>query len=293
MLPLSHRFTALRVAAIRLPVMLTTCTVVVIAGCQSLPTEPKAAEREFLMIEDTARIRVIRSRGIIDDDFSHPGARYKSLRTLVHFDVSYPEACCRRDFAVIQFVRHHWRVDEHAGQDAWNLDISDGQVLRHTSGLSFDPTYTTNPRAEHQHEAFSNALVETLTDARGNSSGVVRDDHPGMPESLFDAFRFNGGYFEWRFKLLLVCKQERSTAEHYEEMANVVATADFTIRMHFEGNWAQPTLSDTIHERHFFRACPLLRSVLMKRPALAQAYANPRPHRIEIEVPRSVPRPRV
>ncbi|MEM6453695.1 MAG: hypothetical protein AAF772_01235, partial [Acidobacteriota bacterium] len=120
--------------------------------------------------------------------------------------VSDPSGCCNQDdtdYAIIQFVRHSWRLSEQPrqdGRDDWNLDILESEVQNSPR----DPTFTHNPGSG----APTAPPVVYPTPNGAGSTSIVQIDRPGMGDALYDRFLEAGGVFQWTFHAFLVCVVE-------------------------------------------------------------------------------------
>jgi hypothetical protein len=229
------------------------------------------------------RSRVDASGEIIDETTGFRGKVNKATHTSVFFNVDEPFGCCgiaNKHYTIIQFVRHRWNLAGKKGSDAWNLDGPGSQADRRKAGLPYDPTYTTDPAHGGSTADEDNELVHVGPwDATGGSAVVV-DDFPGLFTEDHKLFKERGGWFEWEFVTLLVCKEAEGSAEHYLANGKVRAKTRFVIRRTYPGGNRAPK-GKPEGKREYYDPCKDLAEVLRETGLLAP-FNNPRPHEVKL-----------
>ena len=236
------------------------------------------------------RSRVEASGDIVDETTGFPGEVNKATHTSVFFDVDEPFGCCGmtdKHYTIIQFVRHRWNLGGKKGSDTWNLDGPESQAERRKDSKPYDPTYTTDPAHGDSTADKDNELVHVGPWDASGGSAVIVDDFPGLLGPDHDLFKKQGGWFEWEFVTLLVCKEAVGSAEHYLANGKVRAKMRFSIRRTYAGGDEAPTVKGTMlkgkpeGKREYYEPCKDLSEILTKTGLLGP-FNNPRSHRIKL-----------
>jgi hypothetical protein len=210
----------------------------------------------------------------------------------VFYSIKDTTHCCgvERDFAVIQFVRHLWELNEtpqKKGNDEWALDVLSSQVHAADQHQPYDPTFTHNPLGSAPNEP---PIVYPGPNVDG-SSAIVQIDLPGLPPELYARFRAAGGTFTWEFYGFLVCQLNPSDMKKYIEDGTVVMSLYYAVKATFPGGGGAPTVADGIIEGPTERHCEKLKDVIAKVDrslslhgdhTLQHAYDHPREHQIRL-----------
>ncbi|MFI4933533.1 MAG: hypothetical protein ACHP7N_02850 [Caulobacterales bacterium] len=245
-------------------------------------------------------------KSIIDETTGFPGKINKATETFVVFKVTDQFGCCKtkgRNYAIVQFVRHRWKLGNGNPQDdGWNLDGSSTQSERHRQGLSYDPTYTNHPG-----EAKNDLVQLGPWDGQDKPDPAVAVlDFPGLLAPQHAMFGKEGGWIQWEFLTLLVCVEQPPTETKYLASGQVEAMAHYIIkRTYAEGDPTPVVVSKEpkqtteewpidpkVGHSESFKACVSLRSLLEKYgDDLMQAFKHPQPHVIKLK-PESNPKPK-
>jgi opacity protein-like surface antigen len=232
------------------------------------------------------RSRVEAGSGIVDETTGFNGKLNKATHTAVFFDVDEPFGCCgiaNKHYTIIQFVRHRWNLAGKKGGDDWNLDGPDSQSDMRKATRPYDPTYTTDPAHGRSTADEDNELVHVGPWDGSGGSAVIVDDFPGLFVKDHEVFKDRGGWFEWEFVTLLVCKEAEGSAEHYLASGKVRAKTRFAIRRTYPGGNKPPIVKGRMlkgkpeGKREYYDPCKDLAEVLRKTELLAP-FNNPRPH---------------
>ena len=240
-----------------------------------------------------SRVRV--APDIVDETTGFPGLINKATHTTVFFKVDDPFSCCgaaNKNYTIVQFVRHRWKLGNgNERSDNWNLDGPESQSQRHSNGQDYDPTYTNQPAHGGNTSNSGNDLVHIGPwDSKGGGAVIV-DDFPGLLERDHNRFAQQGGWIEWEFITLLLCKEETGSAAHYLANGKVRAKTRFKVRRTYPiptPNNQTPTVSGTLLKGApegrptYYRRCRDLSDVL-REMRLANAFNNPRTHRIQLQ----------
>ncbi len=236
------------------------------------------------------RSRVEASGDIVDETTGFAGKVNKATHTSVFFNVDDPFGCCGitdKHYTIVQFVRHRWKLGGKKGSDTWNLDGPESQAGRRKDGKPYDPTYTTDPAHGDSTADKDNELVHIGPWDASGGSAVIVDDFPGLFEADHELFKKQGGWFEWEFLTLLVCREAVGSAKHYLANGKVRAKARFTIRRIYPGGNKAPTVKGTMvkgrpeGKREYYEPCKDLSQVLRETELLAP-FNNPRSHSIRL-----------
>jgi hypothetical protein len=232
------------------------------------------------------RSRAEASSEIVDETTGFRGKVNKATHTSVFFDVDEPFGCCgitNKHYTIIQFVRHRWNLAGKKGSDDWNLDGPDSQSDMRKAGRPYDPTYTTDPAHGGSTTEEDNERVHVGPWDASGGSAVVVDDFPGLFVKDHEVFKEKGGWFEWEFVTLLVCKEAEGSAEHYLANGKVRAKTRFAIRRTYPGGNKPPIVKGKMlkgkpeGKREYYDPCKDLAEVLRETELLAP-FNNPRPH---------------
>jgi len=235
--------------------------------------------------------RVVLGDGIIDETTGIPGETNKATHTTVFFAVDGPFACCGqadKPHAIIQFVRHRWQFgNNRPRQDGWNLDGPESQSERHRQMQEYDPTYTTDPAHGAATGGGNNGLTHVGPWDASGQGAVIVEDFPGMLEADHAAFLQQGGFLEWEFLTLLVCKEGHGSAAHYLAHGKVRAKTRFTVRRTYKGGGQAPGVTGTFArgapegQQEQYEPCRNLEEAL-REAGLLNAFNNPRTHRLPL-----------
>jgi len=239
-----------------------------------------------------SRSRVSVAPDIIDETTGFPGNVNKATHTTVVFKVDDPFACCGQantDYAIVQFVRHRWQLGNGRPRaDDWNLDGPESQSERHASGADFDPTYTNDPAHGADTAGSGNDLVHVGPwDGKGGGAISV-DDYPGLLEADHNRFMAQGGWMEWEFITLLICKEGTGSAQHYIDNGKVCAKTRFTVRRNYPGQGRAPVVKGSLAKGgregkpEYYAQCRELGAVLDELE-LKDEFLNPRSHRVRLQ----------
>jgi hypothetical protein len=116
-----------------------------------------------------------------------------------------------------------------------------------------------------------------------NPYAVAGLNFPGLFVEDHEVFMEKGGWFEWEFVTLLVCKEAVGSAEHYLANGTVRAKTRFVIRRTYPGSNKPPTVKGKMlkgkpeGKREYYDPCRDMAEVLRETELLAP-FKNPRPH---------------
>jgi hypothetical protein len=236
------------------------------------------------------RSRVEVGEDIIDETTGFPGKVNKATHTSVFFDVDNPFGCCGvtdKHYTIIQFVRHRWKLGRKSGRDTWNLDGPESQWEQRKKKEPYDPTYTTDPSHGDSTANEDNHVVHVGPWDASGGSAVIVDDFPGLFAEDHKLFVDQGGWIEWEFVTLLVCKEAIGSAEHYLANGKVRAKARFIVRRTYTRGNEVPRITATSVKgkpegsREYYEPCRDLEEVLRETELLAP-FNNPRTHAIPL-----------
>ena len=116
---------------------------------------------------------------------------------------------------------------------------------------------------------------------------MIVDDFPGLLEPDHDRFMQQGGWFEWEFVTLLVCREAEGSAGDYLASGKVRAKARFKIRRKYPGGDRAPSVKGSVVKgrpegsQEYYDPCRDLSEVLQETELLAP-FNNPRSHRVRL-----------
>ncbi len=223
------------------------------------------------------RSRVRYNPEIVEEKTGFPGRTNHATEVVVDFAVDEAFGCCEhtnKHYAIIQFVRHRWQLGRGpVRNDAWNLDGPDSQADNHKAGRPYDPTYATS----------GSPLFSVGPWNQNGGDAISVRDYPGLFKEDHEKFMTRGGFIEWHFWTLLVCRETPATNEKYIDDGEVQAITHFTIRREYDHRKKKVGVRPSIYnrDRKYFDPCVPLRTVLSDRELL-DAYNNPREHEIPL-----------
>jgi hypothetical protein len=224
------------------------------------------------------RSRIRYNPEIIEEKTGFRDTTNHATEVVVDFSVDEAFGCCEhanKHYAIIQFVRHRWQLGKDAPvrHDAWNLDGPDSQADNRKAGRPYDPTYAAGG---------SPLFSVGPWNQKGGDAISVRD-YPGLLTDEHERFRTRGGFMEWHFWTLLVCRETPGTNETYLADGEVQAITHFTIRREYDLKRKKIFVKPSIFkkDRKYFDPCVPLRTVLTDR-GLLEAYNNPREHELPL-----------
>lgn len=233
---------------------------------------------------------------VIDEKQGNPGHTNKATQTTIFFAVHNSFGCCDiagRAYAVIQFVRHAWRLGNNPpNSDDWNLDGPNSQSERHEQNpnLPYDPTYTDDPAHGGDPSGKSNTYVQAGPwDPAGSSQAIQVTDYPGLLEPEHSRFVKEGGAFTWEFLTLLVCQESPASAEQYLKSGLVCAKQHYKIQREYTAGSKEPPKVALVDIKDWgklgkpdaFKKCVPL-ATLLDQMDLKKPFLNPRPHVIKL-----------
>lgn len=225
------------------------------------------------------------------------GNTFYSVPIQTFYPIDDPAVCCGNagQHAVIQFVRHEWKLFEtpvKEGGDTWSLDVLNSEVNRANADPqdSYDPTFTHNPRGTHPTAP---DLVYPGPDPEGEQS-INQFDRPGISPELYRRFinARPGSEFVFHFLSFLICELDPSEASNYLTNGRIREVIEYKLRIIFRvpTNEPQVTLLPVSHDVK--DPCESLSGVIdsydrirrrrRQHGSLREGYDHPRGHSVGI-----------